>query len=77
MEQDLYLNQLAEEFNIDKRDLKNQLRESVADRIAHTPRQFDPGPAPAPPPTFENQKLRKLKILLKNYRMLIFRSTGY
>ncbi|ARW26584.1 DNA primase [Pediococcus acidilactici] len=55
LEQDLYLNQLAEEFSIDKRDLKNQLRESVADRIAHTPRQFDPGPAPAPPPTFENQ----------------------
>lgn len=55
LEQDLYLNQLAEEFSIDKRDLKNQLRESVADRIAHTPRQFDPGPAPAPPPTFESQ----------------------
>ncbi|WWL93223.1 hypothetical protein V6R94_05675 [Pediococcus acidilactici] len=75
MEQDLYLNQLAEEFSIDKRDLKNQLRESVADRIAHTPRQFDPGPAPRRHLLLKI-KLRKPKILLRSYQVWIFRSTG-
>lgn len=79
LEQDLYLNQLSDEFKIDKRDLKDQLRESVADRIAHAPKQFElEASTPPPPPeamgdqpVFNQNIQKKLsKIDISEYRLL-------
>ncbi|WP_444964670.1 DNA primase [Pediococcus pentosaceus] len=79
LEQDLYLNQLSDEFKIDKRDLKDQLRESVADRIAHAPKQFELEASTPPPPPEEmgdqpvfNQNIQKKlsKIDISEYRLL-------
>lgn len=79
LEQDLYLNQLSDEFKIDKRDLKDQLRESVADRIAHAPKQFELEASTPPPspeamgdqPVFNQNIQKKLsKIDISEYRLL-------
>lgn len=76
LEQDLYLNQLSEEFEIDKRDLKDQLRVGVADRIAHAPQPSNLAPPP-PSPAFEgqpvvNQNLSKklTKVEVSEYRLM-------
>ncbi|MDV0430019.1 DNA primase [Lactiplantibacillus sp. DA1] len=54
VEQDLYLNQLVAEFDLDKDDLKQQLRSLVGRQAVqrggshHDDRQMTPPPAPAP-----------------------------
>ncbi len=78
LEQDLYLNQLSDEFDIDKRDLKDQLRESVADRIAHAPNQFElneqtpPPPVPGEEQQVFNQNIQKKlsQVDISEYRLL-------
>jgi DNA primase len=78
LEQDLYLNQLSEEFSIDKRDLKDQLKESVADRIAHAPQAPpEPDEQQLPPPGYDDQPVinqnlpKKLsKVDVSEYRLM-------
>ncbi|TLQ04917.1 DNA primase [Pediococcus stilesii] len=77
LEQDLYLNQLSDEFGIDKGDLKDQLRESVADRLAHPVKPSFSQSEQVPPPEYNNypevnqnspQKMSKVEV--SEYRLM-------
>ncbi|RRK10026.1 DNA primase [Lactiplantibacillus garii] len=80
VEQDLYLNQLVQEFGLDKDDLKQQLRSMIGQRsVHHTATRQAPPPAPAPltpPPatvTGETGNRGPLSRVEKAERLLLFR----
>ncbi|WP_338211351.1 DNA primase [Lactiplantibacillus paraxiangfangensis] len=78
VEQDLYLNQLVQEFGLDKDDLKQQLRSLIGQRSVQQSRQSPP-PAPAPmtpPPiavTGETSNSGPLSRVEKAERLLLYR----
>ena len=82
VEQDLYLNQLVAEFNLDKDDLRQQLRslagQQAVRRGSHDQQQLTPPPAPAPvdppPATVDGASNRgPLSRVEKAERLLLYR----
>ncbi|MFB9769534.1 DNA primase [Lactiplantibacillus modestisalitolerans] len=72
--QDLYLNQLVQEFGLDKNDLKTQLRSVVGQRSMNTAPQT--APAPTPPPLVTERtgaQAQPLTRVEKAERLLLFR----
>ncbi|MCH5463596.1 DNA primase [Levilactobacillus tujiorum] len=76
VERDMYLGQLANEFQIDKAALVAQLkqvqRDSVAQRERQRPAQSTPMPTAAPPVTVHQQR-RPLNRLERAERLLLYR----
>ena len=79
VEQDLYLNQLVQEFGLDKDDLKQQLRSLIGQRSVQQSSRQSPPPAPAPmtpPPiavTGETSNSGPLSRVEKAERLLLYR----
>lgn len=76
VELDMYLNQLASEFHIDKSALAAQLKQVQRDTAAQQERQRPSTPAPAPtnaPPVTVHQQQRPLNRLERAERNLLYR----
>ncbi|KRO08652.1 dna primase dnag [Lactiplantibacillus xiangfangensis] len=79
VEQDLYLNQLVQEFGLDKDDLKQQLRSLIGQQSVQQSSRQSPPPAPAPmtpPPiavTGETSNSGPLSRVEKAERLLLYR----